>query len=496
MAASSKIQGAPSLIDSVHIEWKLGKYGVGQGKDLKNPSVWQRTQEYRRVQASRLSPIEKKDIRSRLPVGEYHLSRKVDGEMAVLWFHDGQALLVNPGGTVRVGLPLLADAVKKLTKAGVKSALFVGELYYRHPDGRRPRVSDASSAARAPGSQDDLDRLCLAVFDLLEVDGQPTPAKHGDTYARISKLFTGKDRIHPVDAVTVKTAEEIDKYFADWVEGQGSEGLVLRSDTAGGFKLKPRHNLDVAVIGFTEGTDDRKGMLHDLLCAVLRKDGSFQIIGRVGTGFSDDERRAMLSDLKDMTAASDYAEIGDGHVAYKMVRPEWVIELSCLDLISQTTRGGGIDKMVLSYDEKSCRYAPLRRMPLASLISPVFVRKRDDKRVNSTDVRAQQIADLLEIAMLDKDARTYTLPKSQIVRREVYVKTLKGQTAVRKLLLWKTNKEEDGEFSAFVLHYTDYSPTRKEPLAREIRVSNSRDQIEALWKEFHGENIVKGWNPA
>jgi len=111
-------------------------------------------------------------------------------------------------------------------------------------------------------------------------------------------------------------------------------------------------------------------------------------------------------------------------------------------------------------------------------------------------VRAQQIADLLEIAMLDKDARTYTLPKSSIVRREVYVKTLKGQTAVRKLLLWKTNKEEDGEFPAFVLHYTDYSPTRKEPLAREIRVSNSRDQIEALWKEFHGENIVKGWNPA
>ena len=117
MAASSKIQGAPSLIDSAHIEWKLGKYGVGQGKDLKNPTVWQRTQEYRRVQASRLSPIEKKDIRNRLPVGEYHLSRKVDGEMAVLWFHDGQALLVNPGGTVRVGLPLLTDAVKKLTKA-------------------------------------------------------------------------------------------------------------------------------------------------------------------------------------------------------------------------------------------------------------------------------------------------------------------------------------------------------------------------------------------
>ena len=496
MATSSKVQGAPNLIDSARIEWKLGKYGVGQGKDLKNPSVWQRTQEYRRVQASRLVPIEKKDIRSRLPAGEYHLSRKVDGELAVLWFEGGEALLINPGGTVRVGLPLLVDAAKKLSKASVKSALVAGELYYRHPSGARPRVHDVGSAARAPGSQEDLDRLCFAVFDLLEIDGQPTPVKHSDTFARITKLFSGKDRVHPVDATTVKTAEEIDKYFADWVEGQGSEGLVLRSDSAGGFKLKPRHTLDVAVIGFTEGTDDRKGMLHDLLCAVIRKDGSFQIIGRVGTGFSDEERRAMLSDLKDMTAASDYAEIGDGHVAYQMVRPQWVIEVSCLDLIAQTTRGGAIERMILSYDEKQSRYAPLRRLPLVSLISPVFVRRRDDKRVNAVDVRAQQVADLVEVALLDKDARTYTLPASQVLRREAYVKTLKGQTAVRKLLLWKTNKEEDGGFPSFVLHYTDYSPTRKEPLSREIRVSNSRDQIEALWKEFHSENIVKGWNPA
>jgi len=496
MAASSKVQGAPSLIDSARIEWKLGKYGVSQGKDLKNPGHWQRAQEYRRVQASRLAPIEKKDIRPRLPAAEYHLSRKVDGELAILVFDGGDALLVNPGGTVRVGLPLLSDAAKKLGKAGVKSALFAGELYYRHPDGSRPRVFDVSRAARSPASQDDLDRLCLAVFDVLEIDGQSTFGKHADVFARITKLFSGKDRVHPVDSVSVKTAEEIEKYFADWVEGQGGEGLVLRSDSVGSYKLKPRHNIDVAVIGYTEGTEDRKGMLHDLLCAVIRKDGSFQILGRVGTGFSDDERRSMLSELKALHAKSDYAEIGEGHVAYQMVRPDWVIELSCLDLIVQTSRSGTVERMVLSYDEKQSKWEPVRRMPLASLISPVFVRRREDKRANPVDVRAQQVADLVEISLLDKDARTYSLPASDVIRREVYVKTLKGQTAVRKLLLWKTNKEVDGAFPAYVLHYTDYSPTRKEPLSREIRVSNSRDQIEALWKEFHSENIVKGWNRA
>jgi hypothetical protein len=92
--------------------------------------------------------------------------------------------------------------------------------------------------------------------------------------------------------------------------------------------------------------------------------------------------------------------------------------------------------------------------------------------------------------------RQLTLPASQLLRREVYTKASRDQTLVRKLLMWKTNKEEDGGFPSFVLHYTDYSPTRKEPLSREIRVSSSRDQIDALWKEFHSENIVKGWNRA
>lgn len=485
-----------SLIDAARIEWKLGRFGVGAGRDLKDPGPWLRAQEYRRNAAARLTPIEKKDVRGRLPTGEYHLSRKVDGEFAVLCYSAGEALLVNPGGTVRVGLPLLGEAIQKLGKAGVKSALLAAELYYRRPDGSRPRVHDVSRAARQPDGQDDVDRLCLAVFDVIELDGQPPGPKHAETYGRIQRLFTGGDRVHPVDAASVKTPEEIEKFFESWVEETGGEGLVLRSDSTGSFKLKPRHTIDVVVVGFTESGDDRKGMLHDLLLAVMRKDGSLHLCGRVGTGFSDDERRSMLSDLKDLATESDYAEIGEGHIAYQMVRPEWVIEISCLDLIAQTTRGGPIDKMVLDWDAAAKRYRPLRRLPLVSLISPVFVRRRDDKQVNPTDVRAQQLGDLVEIPRLLQDARAMVLAPSQVLRREVYVKTQKGQTMVRKFIIWKTNKEDSGDFPAYVLHFTDYSPTRKTPLEREIRVSNTREQIEALFTALHQENVVKGWSKA
>jgi hypothetical protein len=68
---------------------------------------------------------------------------------------------------------------------------------------------------------------------------------------------------------------------------------------------------------------------------------------------------------------------------------------------------------------------------------------------------------------------------------------------VRKLVMWKTNKEQESEdYSAFVIHYTDFSPNRKEPLQRDIRVSNSQEQIEAMWVALKEANIKKGWSEA
>ena len=65
---------------------------------------------------------------------------------------------------------------------------------------------------------------------------------------------------------------------------------------------------------------------------------------------------------------------------------------------------------------------------------------------------------------------------------------------IRKLVMWQTNKESDGEhYPAFVVHYTDFSPNRKTPLEREIRISSSRQQIDDLWKELEAEAFTKGW---
>ncbi|MGI9517949.1 MAG: hypothetical protein ACR2NP_12930 [Pirellulaceae bacterium] len=485
-----------TLIEKSGLQIRLGSYATANATMLRDPSILPRVQDYRRLSGGRMYPLDRNDIARKIPTADFHVSRKIDGEFTVLYFDSENLFSLNPGGTVRVGMPWQDEAEKLLRDSGIKQAMFAGELHVDIQEDRRARVHDVVRVARQPGDDDDLNRLRFAVFDIVELDGEPHQALFAETWSRIESLFGQGERIQPVESRRADSAHIIENIFAEWVEQEGAEGVVVRSDSAGMFKIKPRYTLDAAVIGFTESTDDRTGMMHDVLVAIVRNDGAVHVLGRVGGGFTDDQRREMLSDLKDMVVASEYAEVNSDHVAYQMVKPEWVIEISCLDLIAQTTRGAPVNRMALNWNSGEQRYEVIRRLPLVSVISPQFVRRREDKSVNPQDVRIDQIAAVVEVPMADRDATQMALPKSEVIRREVYTKELKGEMMVRKFLMWKTNKEnESDEFPAYVLHYTDFSPNRKVPLAREVRVSNSLEQIEAFWISFKEEYIKQGWGP-
>lgn len=485
---------AVALLDKSRVEIKLGDYGVTSATAVADPGLLGRAQDYRRKSSARMQPLDRNDIQSKIPAGEYHVSRKVDGEFTVLVFRNGEAFTINPGGTVRVGMPWLEEAAKLLAAASVKEAQVAGELYVARDD-RRPRVHDVTTVARLPQSASEVASLRFAAFDILSLNDDASPRNFVETWKTIEKLF-GKGRtVHPVESKKCKDVAGIAELFEKWVDGEGAEGLVARNDSLGTFKVKPRHTLDVAVIGFTESQGDRQGMLHDMLLAVMRPEGTLQVLSRVGGGFQDEQRRELLSDLKDMAVESEYAEVNSDHVAYQMVRPEWVVEISCLDLISQTTRGGTVDRMVLDYHANgSSRYNVVTKLPLATVISPQFIRRREDKSVSAQEIRIAQVTDVVEVPGTDRDSRQLTLPASEILRREVYTKDLKGQTMIRKFLLWKTNKETGtDEFPAYVVHCTDFSPNRKDALAREIRVSHSLEQIESLYEGLKESNIKAGW---
>jgi len=45
-----------------------------------------------------------------------------------------------------------------------------------------------------------------------------------------------------------------------------------------------------------------------------------------------------------------------------------------------------------------------------------------------------------------------------------------------------------------VFCYTNFSPTRKEPLKKDARISDSEEQIVEMAKNYINASIKKGWN--
>ncbi len=482
-----------SIIDHSQLTTKIGDYRVGKSPALLDSTFLPLVRNYKRTVASRLYPLTVEDVDDKLSDAEYHVSRKVDGEFTVLIYKDGELFTLNPGGTVRTGLPWMVEAKQLLDAGSLTNAMIAGELYVDTPD-RRPRVHDVVSVARQPKTEAELASLRFAVFDIISTNDQPVEQPYEKTWQQIKTIFSDGKQIHPVETVNLKGSRSIESQFNQWVTDEGAEGLVVRSDSAGNYKIKPQHNIDALVIGFTESTGDREGMLHDLLLGVVRPDGSIHTMTRVGGGFSDQQRKELLVDLQSMVVDSEYAEVNSDHVAYRMVDPNWVVEISCLDLISQNTRGGSIDRMVLEYNADDKCYQVIRRMPFVSVISPQFIRIRDDKTFDATDARLSQISDLVDVPAAMMTAAELETTKSEVEKRAVYLKPYRGQTSIRKFLMWKTNKEDkNSDFPAYVIHYTDFSPSRKKPLDREIRVSNSKEQIDQLWEQLIKDNVKKGW---
>jgi hypothetical protein len=130
----------------------------------------------------------------------------------------------------------------------------------------------------------------------------------------------------------------------------------------------------------------------------------------------------------------------------------------------------------------------------ASMIHPVVVRRRNDKQADAIDVRVSQLQEVLPELDSESALKPRELPKSTIVRRQVWSKEGKGGLAVRKLLVWKSGKESTWPgWPAWLVHFTDYSPDRKTPLERTLRSALSETDAQATADALIAENIKKGW---
>lgn len=173
-------------------------------------------------------------------------------------------------------------------------------------------------------------------------------------------------------------------------------------------------------------------------------------------------------------------------------RLEVVIEVASTDVRADDSDGTPVSRLALRFEGGA--WTPAAAMPGVSLITPVLARVRRDKTVNAIDVRATQLTERCALEALDAPAEPPARSASGLVRREVWTKAAKGRTAVRKLLVWRTNKETtDPGWPAWVVHFTDYSPDRKTPLKRTLRTAVSEAHATLVADTLVAENIKKGW---
>ena len=419
---------------------------------------------------------------------DYIVTKKLDGEMRILFYSEDGVEAYNSNGRQQEPLlPCLTEFGQLCKAAGLKSAVVAAELYAAIGVSGRERVQDVKAAIAA----EQYDQLFLAPFDIIDIDGAEWEAEHyKDTHKKLVDILSGH-LVKPVMAKVATSKQEVEQIYNEWCLEGGAEGLVVHSEQPFVYKIKPRHTIDCAIIGYTLGEDEHADMVRDIMVAVMNPDGQFLQFTTLGNGFTEAQRTEMLAKLQQMHVASEYVETDSRNVAYQMVRPEIVVEISVIDLVAENSKGEAKMNMLLSYTAED-GYKVAAQTPGVAAHSPVFQRFREDKSVVASDIRLTQLTDLCSFSEV-KSVTLAGLPQSQILARRIFTKGADDKLMIQKYVIWKTNKEDSGAFLDYVLHYTDFSVSRKEPLKRDIRVSNDKDQIFQLMDEFIAANVKKGW---
>ena len=472
-----------------------GKGHHSPGNSVTSKDLATAIRRYKRGIASRYAALIPDEIQARLPPGPYLVSPKVDGEQWCLVFEDGDVFLANPAGRVLSGdIPVLAEARKMMDRVQ-GTTVIAGELFAARKEGRSRHGDLANALSGDEKAQ--VDRVGFMAFDL--VWGGDTEAKmplgsYKERFDVVERVLQGGKRLRPVKTEVREEREGVEELFETWAAGGKAEGLVVRTPSQLTFKVKPSVTIDAAVIGYTERTEDAT-QVSSLLVALIRPDGTFQIIGHCGNLGTELERRAIGEKIRPLECPSNYSEANSRGALFQTVRPEMVVEIRISDVQADTSSGDPVKRMVLGFADD--RWIARRPMHGVSILHPRLVRIRDDKQAVEGDVPVRQVFERVLVTDADADAAAVELPKSEVLRREAFTKVTKGKTAVRKLLVWKTNKEAiDPLYPAYVVHFTDFSPGRKDPLKRTVRLAPDEATATAIAEDMLKSEIKKGWKPA
>ena len=274
---------------------------------------------------------------------------KVDGiRVQVHRTADGVRVFSRTLDDITHRVPEIAQAAMALA---VTDAVLDGEAVALRPDGRpHPfQVTSARAASQAgPGGEAAQIPLSLFLFDVLHLDG--TDLIDAPAHERFGRLAA----VAPADLVIprIVTAElgDAEQFFATAIH-RGHEGVLVKSlDAPYGagrrgsewIKVKPRHTLDLLVLGAEWGHGRRQGWLSNLhLGARDPATGRPVMLGKTFKGLTDALLTWQTDRLLEL-ADPPLPAVAEPRRGVVRVRPELVVEVAFDGVQASTRYPGGV----------------------------------------------------------------------------------------------------------------------------------------------------------
>jgi len=204
---------------------------------------------------------------------------------------------------------------------GEGAVVFDGELLVMDPDNyqyldRQSGNGILNKAVKGTITKEEADRVVCVLWDCIPYEDFLN-GSHKTTYINRYKRLLGykrtiefqHTRIKSVETFEVHSLEQTQEIFQKYL-ADGKEGIILKDPNSlwenkrskGQVKFKAELDVDLVVTGLIEGSGKYSGMLGALVC---ESDDSI-IKVNVGSGFTDEQRKTITSDVIGKIVAVKY----------------------------------------------------------------------------------------------------------------------------------------------------------------------------------------------
>jgi len=303
--------------------------------------------------------------------GETILQCKVDGEFTLLTFTKEGSFTVNRWSKARTDFPALNEFHEAMQKAGLEKAELLCELYAK--EGDMPlKLPDFIHYIKS-GDPELLKKVHIGVFDLVSINGQPVQQSYAWKVDEVSGWLENCKLCHVLPHTKPTTVQEVENFWAEWVEKRGYEGLVARINDEI-YKVKPISEVDAVIIAINKRELFWSKQVTSIRLALMDDQGRFVEIGDCASGITVDLRSSLWK-LMDFKVGEDDKCV--------WVKPMVICTVEYTDVFKGKNK-------VFSFDEKN-GYTHVGYTELVRLRHPRLAGFRPDKRVTPQDLRVEQI---------------------------------------------------------------------------------------------------------